>query len=56
MDARIELYKAVKHQVNTYQADHGYSLREMWSLVNQDTKLGRFWRSVCLEDYREDLK
>lgn len=56
MTKRMELYKAVKHQVLTYQADHGYSLIEMWALVNQDTKLGRFWRNICLEDYREDFK
>ena len=56
MNERVELYRAVKHQVNEYQADHGYTLTEMWKLVNQNTKRGNFWKGICLTDYREDRR
>lgn len=51
---RYELYKAVKHEVTEYQADHGYALPEMWRLVNEPTEDGRFWMNECMNDYEEE--
>lgn len=31
---RLFLYKAVKHEVLMHQAEHGFSLVELWDVVN----------------------
>ena len=55
MNNRMELYKAVRHEISEYQEDHGFNLVEMWNVVNGRTKHNaEFWREVCLSDYRRD--
>ena len=49
MNEKMKLYKACKHQVNTYQADCGMTLVEMWEMV----KHSDFWKYECLQDYAE---
>lgn len=55
--ARVELFKAVKYEVENYRADHGMNLNEMWNTVNGRTEQdGRFWYNECLEDYRSSVE
>ena len=56
MADRVDLYKAVKHQVETGYEDHGYNLAELWAKVNEVSTAGTFWRRTCLRDYRDYLK
>ena len=58
----MELYKAVKHQVNEYAGDCGWSLVELWKIVTgkngnsyEDIDRTMFWKQIVLEDYRHDV-
>lgn len=64
MRNRMELYQAVKYEVNNFQADHGMSLPELWAVVNHrmigneaidyiSINLSDWWKATCLEDYEE---
>ena len=52
---RFMLYKAIKHQVETYEGKYGYNLNEMWNIINSDHPNAKFWESTCMEDYRHDV-
>ena len=52
---RFILYKAIKHQVETYEGDCGYSLNEMWNLIHSNNPNAKFWEITCMEDYRHDV-
>lgn len=54
-NTRVMLYKAVKHEVENYQADHGFNLVEMWAMVNSNHRNANFWRVMCIEDYAKDV-
>ena len=51
-----ELYQAVKWEVAHCYGDHGCNLVQMWKLVNSEGKQGKFWKDLCLDDYREGVK
>ena len=54
---QMDLYKAVKWQVEEYQGEHGMSLVEMWKVVtykNGSVENSTFWKQTCLEDYEYD--
>ena len=53
---KYALYKAVKHEVETYPEDHGYSLVELWGIVSGNTNEPNFWRNTCVRDYLDDTK
>ncbi len=55
---QMELLKAVKHQVENYLPEHGYSLAEMWKIVRGDygAEMQDFWTKMCLEDYKYDME
>ena len=58
MANRMELYKAVKWEVEHFQADHGFTLVQLWKVVNYDLTQGTvdwctYWRNTCLDDYKE---
>ena len=56
-DTRLELYRAVKHLVHEYQAEVGYSLRELWNIVSDPTaKDHDFWRMTAISTYHEDIR
>lgn len=52
--SRIELYKAVKYEANEFYADHGFTMVELWAVVNGNTPYdAKFWRDMCVSDYME---
>ena len=51
MNERFFLYKAVKYQAEEYSADHGYTLPELWKIVQTDN----WWREVCKADYKNEV-
>jgi hypothetical protein len=53
---RLELYRAVKYQVEEYAADCGYTLPQLWAKIHENTEAGKFWRRTVCVDYREMLR
>ena len=55
---RYELYKAVKHEVTTYHEDCGFTLVEMWDVVNGKAGVDyqTFWENACVRDYEHDTE
>lgn len=55
---RFELYKAVKHQVTEYAGDCGFTLVELWKVVNKKATGydSDFWFYTVLADYKQDCK
>ena len=51
---KMKLYKACKHEVIEYYADHGYTLGELWRVV-AGTNIDTFWLNTVLEDYEMDV-
>ena len=51
MRENFELYKAVKYQAEEYSSDYGYSLPELWKIVQTD----KWWREVCKADYKNEV-
>lgn len=54
-EKRMRLYRAVKHEVDNYRTDHGYSLAEMWAIVTGENRDADFWLKVCINDYARDV-
>lgn len=54
MAERLELYKACKWEVEHFSEDCGYTLVDMWDVVNyrNGIEAGTWWRAQCLDDYR----
>ena len=54
--SRVDLYRAVKYQVHEYGAEHGFTIRRLWDLVN-DEKADRhdYWLNVVITDYLEEV-
>lgn len=56
MADKMELYRAVKYQVQEYGAAHGYTLPELWRIVNDENADHHiFWLSVVVTDYLEEV-
>lgn len=55
-----ELYKAVKWEVEYFHGDHGCNMVQMWKLCTGQVagyeKTQKWWKKICLEDYREGVK
>lgn len=54
-EKRTNLYRAVKHEVEAYKADHGFNLAEMWAIVTSECRDADFWLKVCINDYVRDV-
>ena len=54
MDERMELYKAVKWEVEHFHEDCGFTMVDLWDVVNYrgGFEAGWWWRNQCLDDYR----
>lgn len=55
---KYELYKAVRHQVYEYSAEHGMDLVTMWKAVsddNPDVDAQMFWKNTCIDQYTWDI-
>lgn len=56
MADKMELYKAVKYEVLEHQAEHGFTLPELWRVVNdENADYHIFWLSVVVTDYLEEV-
>lgn len=54
---RMELYKAVKYEVENFYEDHGFSVVDLWNVVNGRTEYNAaWWTRTCLEDYRAERR
>ena len=54
MADKMMLYKAVKHEVEVYPEDHGYTLPELWHEVTKGENAA-FWTQVVLDSYRKEV-
>lgn len=56
--SRYELYKAVKHEVMTYHEDFGFTLVEIWDVVNGKAGVDSqtFWKNQCIATYKHDTE
>jgi len=54
MADKMVLYKAVKHEVEVYPEDHGYTLPELWHEVTKGEN-ATFWAKVVLDNYRKEV-
>ena len=55
-EQRFQLYKAVKYEVEEYAEDCGYTLAELWSIIQKDDEKGKFWRRAVVTDYEEVVR
>lgn len=53
---KLELWRAVRYEVAHFQKDIGFTVRELWDIVNgrvdEYLDFVEFWTDVCLGDYR----
>lgn len=54
MADRVMLYRAVKHEVEVYPEDHGYTLPELWKEVTTGEN-AEFWAKVVLDNYKKEV-
>lgn len=54
MADRVMLYKAVKHEVDVYPGELGYTLTELWDEVTKGEN-AEFWAKVVLDNYRMEV-
>lgn len=54
MADKMMLYQAVKHEVEVYPEDHGYTLPELWHEVTKG-EYAAFWAKVVLDNYRKEV-
>ena len=51
------LYLAVKHEAHEYQADHGYTMSELWDIIwnaVKGNKEAKWWWETVIQDYEDD--
>jgi hypothetical protein len=54
--SRVDLYRAVKHQVHEHGAESGYSIRQLWDIINDEkADHHKFWLNVVITDYMEEV-
>lgn len=52
---KMFLYKAVKYMVEEYQAEHGFTLPELWDYIKSNTEGGYYWKRCCIGTYAHEV-
>lgn len=55
-EQKLQLYRAVKYEVEEFATDCGYTLPQLWAKIHENTESGKFWRRTVCIDYGRYLR